>query len=161
MRHFLVLAIGLLLLGACSETTDKVEVAEEEVKEIVSGDSELVLSVEGMVCEYACGGSIKKALKATGGVEKISIDFEDERPSNTVTVLFDSKKINKTEIETIITELNDGQFTLEEIELNKIDKKVSAMNSTKSAESSESTISAVSTSFEVPNIFEILSGLIL
>lgn len=161
MKRIITLFVGLIFLGACSQTSNKVEVAEEEVKEVVAGDSELVLSVEGMVCEYACGGSIKKALKASGGVEKVSIDFEDERPSNTVTVLYDSKKINKGEIESIITELNNGQFTLEEIETKKVEKKNSSVTNKAVEESSGASVSAVSTDFEVPNIFEILSGLIL
>lgn len=161
-RSTYALILSGAMLFACSDNGGE-KVEGQEVEEVVAAvaDSQLELSVEGMVCAHACGGSIKKALKATGAVEKVTINFEEERPSNNVVVLYDSKKINKGEIEKIITELNNGQFTSKEISDKKLDNKVSEEKSEQSSSDRAPGISAVTSGFEIPNIFEILSGLIL
>ena len=160
-KYFYAAIIGLSLFS-CSTDSNSVEQNESQTEEQVAvvSDSELKLDIEGMVCAHGCGSSIKKALKATGGVEKVSIDFEEERASNELTIRYDSKKISKKKIETILAELNEGQFTCTEVSNEKIENSVSE-GSTSSDEKEMPAVSAVSGGFEIPNLLEILSGLIL
>lgn len=160
-KYFYAAIIGLSLFS-CSTDSNSVEQNESQTEEqaAVVSDSELKLDIEGMVCAHGCGSSIKKALKATGGVEKVSIDFEEERASNELTIRYDSKKISKKKIETILAELNEGQFTCTEVSNEKIENSVSE-ESTSSDEKETPAVSAVSGGFEIPNLLEILSGLIL
>ena len=154
------LSLVLIAAGCSSESDLKATTDATEESATAAADTRLELMVEGMVCAHACGGSIKKALKETGAVEKVTINFNEENPKNSVTVLFDSKKISNAKIESIITELNEGQFKVEEVSMSKIGGDVSE-SSTSSSDVENTSVSAVSEGFQLPNLIEILSGLIL
>jgi copper chaperone CopZ len=159
MKSILFLSLALLILISCSGEKQTEKASKEISADKVVADASLELSIEGMVCEHGCGGSIRKALKETGAVERVSFDFEDERASNTATVKYDSKKTSKKKLMAIISELNEGQFSVKEISSSK--ESGNTKESGNSDADEKASISSYDGSFQIPNIFELLSGLIL
>ena len=87
-RIFLFLSLGLILIACSSEVQ-----VDSNQKQSEAGEVELLVpnriltaEIEGMVCEIGCGGSIRKELKATGGVSEVTFDYEEERSTNVVAV---------------------------------------------------------------------------
>ena len=139
---------------------NKDEIAE--VKVVVEPNRLLTMELDGMVCSMGCGGSIRKELNATGAIADCDFDFEDERTTNVATIQFDKDKITADEIVKIVSEMNDGQFSIgktasEEFIAAPTVKEVK----TSSRKTSDAKIRVVSSSsFQVPNIFDLFSGLL-
>ena len=147
-------------MTACNSSNSEKVTEEINIKEIVA-NKKLSLQVEGMACKYACGGEIRKQLKALKGVTQIDIDFEDEREQNVVEVYFDSSLIGNEEMISAIEKINNGQFTVAfNNGVSDIENDVIMTNS-KKTDSEKSGIKATSESFEVPNILDLLSDLIV
>ena len=163
MRKLSLIACGLFLLFACSEapeagTADNTENAEVS-KGDVTANTLLSMEVTGMTCEMGCGGTISDKLMESEGVTKVEFDFEEERATNIALISYDDSKISDDDIETIITELNEGQFTVGSSSMEPIeDATTSSVNNSSSGE----TTPVVETStpyIEMPNLLDILSGL--
>lgn len=118
IKNFMMKSIVVLFLGvftflySCSSNEGSVEngVNQEPVEQ-VSANQIANFDVSGMTCKMGCGGSIRKGLLQTGAVELVEIDFDEERPSNVITVHFDSEKSTENELLTVLNNLNDNQFT--------------------------------------------------
>ena len=160
MKHLVYSFCVLFLLTACT-TSSPLKIAEEEGVYDVVADKKLSLQVEGMACKYACGGEIRKKLKTLEGVTQIDIDFEDDREQNGVEIYFDASRVEDKEVIAAIEKINDGQF---KVAVNKgvseVENEVILTNSSKT-DSEKSGIKAASESFEVPNILDLLSDLIV
>ena len=74
-------------------------------------NAQLNLEISGMSCEKGCGGTIRKALKQTGGVEQVSYDFEEGRTTQIAKISLDSNKVKLEDIKRIVSSLNENQFT--------------------------------------------------
>tara|TARA_B100000945_G_C20099335_1_gene465071 strand:+ start:51 stop:398 length:348 start_codon:yes stop_codon:yes gene_type:complete len=73
-------------------------------------------SVKGMMCEFNCPDFIKQKALKIEGVKECNVDFNKE----SITVTFDSDKINQTQIETSIE--NEYKKDLDtELEMNIVD----------------------------------------
>ena len=152
MRKFGFLLVMFVLFFACSEETKK----EELIVDTVSS-----FEVTGMVCEMGCGGSIRKALKQTGAVHRVEVDFEEENPSNVIKVYYGSASINQDEIISAIEAINEGQFKATFIESAPHIEKENKQAYINSSKNSEITVfSAEESYFSLPNLSEILNGLI-
>jgi len=168
---FLTSCAFLLLTVSCSDNSEKKILSVEKkvvYKEAVPVAVNRQLSVEviGMSCEHACGGAIRTALKETNAVERCSFDFETDRKVNTAFITFDKDKISADEILAIIKKLNEGQFTTGKTTTKVIEATAPATEKTtgstmpkKNSESTE-TIEVSSTSFEFPNLFELLTSIV-
>ncbi len=160
-----IILAGFLVVGlmACSDSSNKEVNAHDsvEMEEVeVFADKIMSVEVEGMVCEHACGGSIRKGLKETGAVARVEIDFEDDRDMDIAKVRYNSAAISEGKIISIIKGLNDGQFTVGETSVETITNEVKTNDET-SESSEKSTLDAFTPSFEIPNLFDLLEGLIL
>ena len=153
-----------MILTACSSEVQvdsnqkQSEVSEEE---LVVPNRILTVEIEGMVCEMGCGGSIRKDLKATGGVSEVTFDYEEDREKNRVAVSYDNQRITEQEMIERLAELNEGQFTVGKTET----EEFQAESSTEEKESKSSGTSnidvASSSGFEIPNLLDLLSGLLI
>lgn len=109
MKKIIVIVSLLALVYSCSSSEDQVQVEETKVEVVANQVANF--DVEGMTCKMGCGGTIRKGLLETGAVERVEIDFEDERPSNIIKVHYDTEKTNETELLAVLNELNNNQFT--------------------------------------------------
>lgn len=161
-----ILVLTFITVLSCSEEAPKndaevkteQENSSENTAEAVIADEYVDLDIDGMVCKMGCGGSIRKELRATGGVEKVEFDFSEERKTNFAKVYFDSKKINVDEIVKVVSEINDGQFTVAATGTGKVE--VESSEETESTESNDVKVNAYSSSLEMPNIFDLISSLL-
>jgi len=162
-RIFLFLSLGLILTACSSEVQVDSNQKQSEVseEELVVPNRILTVEIEGMVCEMGCGGSIRKDLKATGGVSEVTFDYEEDREKNRVAVSYDNQRITEQEMIERLAELNEGQFTVGKTET----EEFQAESSTEEKESKSSGTSnidvASSSGFEIPNLLDLLSGLLI
>lgn len=104
----------ILFLAACQTSSSNAVTDSPSGELLVTHIAEL--SVEGMVCEMGCAADIRKALKETGGIADIEIDFEKDREVNLAVVKFDASMINADQIRNSIELINKGQFKVKTIE---------------------------------------------
>lgn len=169
MKSIALILVLVSVVLSCSSEPKVIHLRTVKGKKEVGPDIEantlLTVEIEGMTCEMGCGGSIRKELKATGGVERVKYDFKEGRKVQTATISFDNKKITSEKMIGIITEMNDKQFTigktLEETITDKKEHELSPKSSSK-AEMNEDEV-PVDLSQEkmgLPNLFEILAGIV-
>lgn len=161
-----ILSIGLFACGLSDKSSEKVAKRDDgkktvKVEEVpVVANRVLTMELEGMVCSMGCGGSIRKELRATGGVTDCDFDFEDEREIDIATIQFDKNKITADEIIAIVSKINKGQFTVGKTSSEGIDNTVTKESKTSSSKSTKPKFEAVSSSFHLPNLFDLFSGLL-
>ena len=115
MKSLLLFLSLTLVLAAC---TDKQVIKNKETKSLVKpirSNSKLTLGVTGMVCKMGCGGAIRKELLATNAVEKVEVDFVEDKEAQLITVYYNNSLSSKEKLLKVITKMNDKQFTAETI----------------------------------------------
>ena len=75
----------------------------------------VAMEIEGMTCVMGCGASIRKELYTTNAVSSVEFDFKENRKINTAKIAFDSAKISIDEMVSIISKMNEKQFSLGKI----------------------------------------------
>jgi hypothetical protein len=116
--------------------------------------------VSGMVCQMGCGGAIRKELYASGFVDQVDVNFEEDLPSNLISVHFNSDKITVEKIEEIIETINDGQFKVDfKRTIKKSDESTSAATSSPSNATNHS-FRVEENSFSFPNLTELFKSLV-
>jgi copper chaperone CopZ len=100
------------MLFSCNETSQKsIPLSVKQSKPVVvRSNCQADFSVEGMVCQMGCGGSIRKELKLTGAVERVEVNFIEEQKEQNVHVRYDSTLISSQKITAILNTINDNQF---------------------------------------------------
>ncbi len=111
MKTALYLLFSLLFLAACNNATIDKKVSENKPVTSNVANTKLALNVNGMVCKMGCGGSIRKELLATNAVEKVEVDFVEEKESQLITVYYNNSLSSKEKLLKVINEMNDKQFT--------------------------------------------------
>ena len=111
----------VLLLFSCSSEPTVVHLrtvkhANKVNSKVITNCSARV-EIKGMSCEMGCGGTIRKALKATKAVGRVSFDFEEGREVQIAKVEYDSTRLNTQEMESIISKLNEGQFEINNLQV--------------------------------------------
>jgi copper chaperone CopZ len=116
MKLFL-LPTFLLLMISCSQTAAPNELKHSQVKDckVVVPNASISLGVKGMVCQMGCGGSIRKALKATCAVERVEVNYLDSLEEQTIKVRYDRQKIAPKQMLQILSAINDQQFSVRTI----------------------------------------------
>ncbi len=103
------------LFVACNSTPETIVLRREKVvktaKTKVIGTKKMTAEIEGMTCEMGCGGSIRKALKETGGVERVQYDFVAGRKKQVAVVTYDAAKTDVLKMLQLIQTINEKQFT--------------------------------------------------
>ena len=138
--NILTFSLVSLLMIACSDSSTSEQIESSDIAS---------LSIEGMTCEMGCAKGIEKKLNKTDGISEASVDFEGK----IATIHFDHAKISETEIETLIEDMNDGQYDVDVRTTNESSGNTISSNS-------DSDIEARSFSFEIPNIFSALKNIL-
>ncbi|MBP6090491.1 MAG: heavy-metal-associated domain-containing protein [Crocinitomicaceae bacterium] len=103
------------LFVACNSTPETIVLRREKVvkttKTKVIGNKKMTVEIEGMTCEMGCGGSIRKALKETGGVERVQYDFVEGRKKQVAIVTYNDQQVSPKEALKLIETINEKQFT--------------------------------------------------
>lgn len=154
---------SLIILGACSSEPEVKHLRTEHIstqkKLAVVPNHILTMEVEGMTCEMGCGGSIRKELKATGGVSRVEFDFVEGRKVQSARISFDDKKVTQKEMVKIVTTMNDKQFKVGKSSTENIEQSMhSCTESTPDCE--EHNVEISESEFAIPNLIDILSGII-
>jgi copper chaperone CopZ len=107
----------LFLLIACNQTAapSQVKHTRAMVCKTVVPNTIISLGVKGMVCQMGCGGSIRKALKATCAVERVEVNYLDSLEEQTIKVHYDRQKIAPKQMLQILSQINDHQFSVRTI----------------------------------------------
>ena len=115
MKTPIYLLFSLLFLAACNNATIDKKVSENKPATSNVANTKLALNVNGMVCKMGCGGSIRKELLATNAVEKVEVDFVEDKESQLITVYYNNSRSSKEKLLKVINEMNDKQFTAQAI----------------------------------------------
>lgn len=166
MRSFAILTSGFLLLSSCSHEPDEVLLrtekgAGDKATLKVTPTAMMTIDVEGMTCEMGCGGSIRKELKGTGGVSRVKFDFEEGRKVQKAYIYFNETVIRPEEIKTLLTTMNDKQFTVSNDEIEELEVTASVKEDQTSSKEEDAKINMEETSVKVPNLIGILKDLVV
>lgn len=113
-----------------------------------------------MTCEAGCGGSIRKELKATGGVSRVQFDFVEGREVQTAKVSFDKDKVTLDQMIKIITTMNEKQFTVGKTSSEAINDVSTTTTESSTVKETEEKVSMSDAQIELPNLIGILSEVI-
>ena len=102
-------------------TPEQVKVEKKE--QIVHPTNMLTAEIVGMTCEQGCGGTIRKNLKATGGVSKVEYDFVIDAEKQVCRIYFDSTKISEGKISEVVNTINEEQFKIKILGVQDVAKK--------------------------------------
>jgi len=160
----LVIAAVVFTWSCSTDSTSAVERTVETVVNVteVDGAPKTIanLGIEGMACERACGGSIKKALLKMDGVLTADIKFDADDVVNYAVIEFDEQKISSEQMVKTVSELNKGQFTIKSVAIEKQVNKSSQssqIDKSSSGKSSSKVGEVDSRVFSLPNVLDILN----
>jgi copper chaperone CopZ len=107
IRFVLLFAAFTSVLG-CSDSLPVEVVVEERVADIEKTVARI--GVEGMMCEIACGGKIRKELSELSGVASASVEFMEGESVNYALVEFNPELISERELIETINGISDGRL---------------------------------------------------
>lgn len=115
-------ALFFLVIMSCNRNEKEVRIIKhvevtDNRKNNVKPTHELQAEITGMMCEMGCGGSIRKELRATGGVSRVYYEFVEGRKAQIINVQFDNKLITSTALLAKINSINNKQFTCKQKEV--------------------------------------------
>jgi mercuric ion binding protein len=114
----ILLSFCTFLLYSCSNNESKKEEEIEILTTIKEGDTTQTLAklnIEGMSCEISCAGLISKKLNELNGVKSAEVVFE----KNLAEINYDETKISEKDLIAHIEKLNEGQYKVTKIEIEK------------------------------------------
>lgn len=171
MKRFSWIAIVTLMLSTGCQSSDSQEAgntaAVQPVVNVVETDGPekavARLAIEGMGCEMACGGAIKKALGNLDGVVITEIDFDSEKETDYAIVEFDDTKVSGEQMVETVSGLRKGQYNVSAVTIEKhVAKKEGSPDSEESSGAKQHDDKQIDTrTITVPNILDILNGLIV
>ncbi len=158
---FAAILISSFLWSCAGSTTDSLVSIDTPITHTVkAGDVKTIatLEIEGMMCEMACGGKIKKELQALKGVKLANIDFDSERKGDLAIVEFDPSVTDESALILAVEQIAEGKL----YHVTKMDvvKYEPGQGSVKASDSSEDASFDVRAVFQFPNIFGLLEKLI-
>jgi copper chaperone CopZ len=117
----------LTVMLACTNQPKEVSTQNnkdsKENKVNVTPNKLMYAEVSGMTCEPGCGGSIRKNLKATGGVSKVEFDFIVGAEKQVCRIFFDNAKVSDAKITEVVQTINSEQYTLNILKTEDLTKK--------------------------------------
>ncbi len=111
------------------------------------------MKISGMTCEEMCASRIEDKIARLEGVKSCEIDFENE----TATFLYDKKKVDIDDVVLKVEDMNDGQYTISNVETKDINKSNSELSSNGGGETGQI---MTSPSFELPNLADYFRNII-
>ena len=166
MKNLAIVISSALILGACNSEPEvihlRTEKGQKETPVKVVANRVLSIEIEGMTCEMGCGGSIRKELKATKGVARVEfIDFDENKKIQKAEISFDSEIVTVDKIVNIITTMNEKQFKVGKMNSEAIlSSSCNSTDKTYSSPDETETIEVAETRIALPNLIDILAGIV-
>ncbi len=108
MIRFVLLFAALTGVLGCSDSLPVEVVVEERVADIEKTVARI--GVEGMMCEIACGGKIRKELSELSGVASASVEFLEGESVNYALVEFNPELVTERQLIETINGISDGRL---------------------------------------------------
>ena len=120
MKRILFFVLCAAILASCGDSAQPAKT--ETVVTHRDLDSEVnktvaKMSIEGMMCADGCGGKIQQDLRALPGVVETELEFEAERPENTVKVEFDPTVTDEQKLIQSVQSIADGKYKVKSVEV--------------------------------------------
>jgi hypothetical protein len=133
---------------------------EERQEDPIVSNEIADFEITGMVCKMGCGGAIRKELYASGFVDQVDVEFNEEAPSNIISVHFNNTKTSPDKIQELIEAINEGQFgAVFTGETRKKEQEATSSSSSPSNQSNNS-FKAETSNWSFPNLTDLLNSLI-
>ncbi len=108
MTRFVVITAALLAFGGCDTGKTYDVTVEERVGDVEKTVAKI--SVDGMMCEIACGGKIRKELSELPGVASATIEFHDGETTDYALVEFNPNLVSEDQLASTINTISDGRL---------------------------------------------------
>lgn len=108
MYKFIFVLAAAVLYMSCSDSMPVEVTVEERVADIEKTVARI--GVDGMMCEIACGGKIRKELSELGGVALATIDYDDDAEVNYALVEYNPALVSERELVQTINRIGDGKL---------------------------------------------------
>lgn len=107
IRNALFLCLAVFIFACTSETNVEIQHSEQtaSVEKTVAK-----IAVDGMMCEIACGGKIRKELSEMNGVASASIEYTDGADVNYALVEFNPDMVKEDQLVSCINTISDGDL---------------------------------------------------
>jgi uncharacterized lipoprotein YehR (DUF1307 family) len=102
--------------NSATKAEPQVEITHTEINSEVN-KTLAKLSISGMMCSAGCGGKIQQDLSAMAGVTSISMDYEDNREANVVTVEYNPTEVNELEFIQKVNSIANGKYQVKAVEV--------------------------------------------
>ncbi|MCH2198207.1 MAG: hypothetical protein MK081_05450 [Flavobacteriales bacterium] len=154
MRKYLfILLSAFVLIYACSAEPPIDVVYTESVADVEK--TVATIGVEGMMCEIACGGKIRKELSEIHGVANASIEYNEGENVNYAVVEYNPAKVNETELIRCINTISDGKlYAVKDMEVTRYAPAAS------SSAGQDDEVSMDASGFKTPGISDLVSGIL-
>ncbi len=136
--------------SAADQTTEIVHLTASGPKAKTSAN----IQIEGMMCEIACGGKIKKELYALEGVSKAEIAYHDGDEADFAVVEYDPEVLSESDLIASITSIADGElYAVPKMEVTQFTPVMSNGSNTSASDDAN-----MSVGFRIPGILELLKS---
>ncbi|MFZ6053192.1 heavy-metal-associated domain-containing protein [Halocola ammonii] len=125
---FALLTFSILACNTEQATENTTSDYELSVKSVSSDSDKSVasISIDGMMCEMACGGKIRKELSQIDGVKLAEIEFNEGEPLDLAVVEFDPAVTDASKLATCVNGIADGLYSVKKVEVVNYSKGASA-----------------------------------
>lgn len=159
MKKLLFIGLGLLFLIqllACSNTLENNTTIDAEIvnnrQSSSSDEAQAVLSIQGMMCEIACAGKIRKDLSSLEGVSLVEITYDENNPVDIAKVNYNTNLLSEEDLINCVQQIADGElYHVKKVEVNDL----SSSNGSNSANSSDGT-SSMAVDFKLPGLWDVI-----
>lgn len=125
------------------------------VNNLASSSAENVqatMAIEGMMCEIACAGKIRKDLSALEGVSLVEISYDADSPVDIAKVNYNASLVSEEDLINCVQKIADGElYHVSKMELNPLSNKKGSDISNSSDGSS-----SMSIDFKMPGLWDVI-----
>lgn len=152
LRNALFLVLTVVVFACNSDVKPNVDVAHSE--QVAQSEKTVAkIAVDGMMCEIACGGKIRKELSEIQGVASASIEYTEGAELNYALVEFNPELVKEDQLIACINTISDGDLyavkTMEVIHF-------SPSEETTQGETEEDGLEMSESSFQLPGISNLI-----
>jgi len=110
------------------------------------------MAIEGMMCEIACAGKIRKDLSALEGVSLVEINYDADSPVDIAKVNYNASLVSQEDLINCVQKIADGElYHVSKLELNPLSNKKGSDFSNSSDGSSNMSID-----FTMPGLWDVI-----
>lgn len=108
MYKFIFAIAAVVFYVGCADTMPAEVTVEERVADVEKTVARI--GVDGMMCEIACGGKIRKELSELNGVALATVDYNDDSNVNYALVEYNPSIVSERQLVETINRIGDGKL---------------------------------------------------